>query len=509
MSDYPPEPPRFDPHAPASSGPGGWGSPDTNLPPAPPSAGDWSASAPAYGWTPPPGGWTPPYGNRPYDPAPSFASPTPPPAAPVPAAPTRQHHVLAFLGGLLAATVLILAAVLVKSGFQTTLNTGSAANQTPTAQSPTQSPSSPFGGSGQSNQPSQGSSNNSAGPSSSEVSGAAAKVTPGVVDIDTKLGYQEAAAAGTGMVITSNGDVLTNNHVIDGATSITATLVNTGKTYTATVVGTDVTADVAVIHLQGASNLTTVPIGDSSTVASGDSVIAIGNAGGKGGTPSIVSGTITDLNQSIRASDENGGNSEMLTDLLETDAAIVAGDSGGPMINTKGQVIGIDTAASSSNQYMSQNSTGYAIPINKAIGLAKQIQQGKASATIHIGPNAFLGVQILPADSSQSGGSGTFGGNGFGGGLGNGNSNGSNGSSSTSSSGAQIAGVVAGSPADKAGLAQGDTITSFDGSSVTTPDSLTALTQKHHPGDRVTVGWTDSSGDHHSATITLATGPAA
>ncbi len=495
MSDLPPQPPQYDPNA---SGPAGWVAPETNqLPPTPPAPGNWSATAPAYGWTPPPQGWTPPYGNpQQY---PFTGSPTPAPAAEPVAPSTRQHHVLAFVGGLVAATVLILAAVLVKSGVENTLQTKSASSQNPAA-TPAQ-PSTPFGGNGSSN--SNGANNSSGGTSSlgsGAVSSIAAKVSAGVVDIDTKLGYQQAAAAGTGMVITANGDVLTNNHVIDGATSITATIVTTGKTYTATVVGTDVTADIAVLHLQGASGLTTVPTGDSSTVARGDSIIAIGNAGGTGGAPSVVTGTITDLNQSITASDENGSNAEQLTGLLQTDAAIVAGDSGGPMVSAKGQVIGIDTAASSTNQYMAQNSTGYAIPINKALSIAKQIQQGKASATIHIGPNAFLGVQVTKAGADPTGGSGFFGGNG----SANGNSSGS-----ATSSGAQVADVVQGSPADKAGLQQGDTITSFDGSSVSTPDALTALTQKHHPGDKVSIGWTDSSGQTHTATITLATGPAA
>ena len=506
MSELPPQPPQYDP---SSSGPAGWGSPDdTNpnaLPPSPPSPGNWSASAPAYGWTPPPQGWTPPYGNPPYDQQ-MYGAPTPPPAPPlVPPGATRQHHVLAFLGGLVAATALILAAVLVKSGIQTTLQTNPAASgQNPSASVPSQTPNAPAGGS--SNQPSTNSNNGTSG----AASATAAKVESGVVDIDTKLGYQQAAAAGTGMVITSNGDVLTNNHVIDGATSITATLVTTGKTYTAAVVGTDVTADVAVIHLQGASGLTPVPLGDSSTVARGDSIIAIGNAGGTGGTPSVVTGTITDINQSITAADENGTNSEQLTGLLQTDAAIVAGDSGGPMVNTKGQVIGIDTAASSGNQYMAQNSTGFAIPINKALSLAKQIQQGKASSTIHIGANAFLGVQVVAAGSGQSnqGGIDPFGGNGNGfGGSGNGSSNG--GSSSSSGSGVDVAGVVSGSPADNAGIQAGDTITSFGGATVTSPDSLTTQTQKHHPGDKVSIGWTDSSGQSHTATVTLATGPAA
>src|SRR6516225_7706598 len=172
------------------------------------------------------------------------------------------------------------------------------------------------------------------------------KVDPGLVDIVSTLGDQNAEAAGTGMVVTSSGEVLTNNHVIDGATSIKATDIGNGRTYTAKVVGYDKSDDVAVLQLQGASGLTTVSFGDSSRVHVGQSVTALGNAGGKGGTPSVATGTVTGLNQSITASDEGSGSSENLTGMIETNANIQPGDSGGPLVNSAGQVIGIDTAAS-------------------------------------------------------------------------------------------------------------------------------------------------------------------
>src|SRR5208282_5386207 len=132
----------------------------------------------------------------------------------------------------------------------------------------------------------------------------ASKVDPGLVDIVSTLGYQNAEAAGTGQVVTSSGEVLTNNHVIDGATSIKATDIGSGRTYTAKVVGYDQTDDIAVLQLQGASGLATVSFGDSSQVTAGENVVALGNAGGKGGTPSVAAGTVTALNQSITASDE-------------------------------------------------------------------------------------------------------------------------------------------------------------------------------------------------------------
>ena len=151
-------------------------------------------------------------------------------------------------------------------------------------------------------------------------------------------------------MLSSNGVVLTNNHVINGATAIKVTDIGNGKTYTATVVGYDASHDVAVIQLQGASGLTTASLGNSSTVQTGDNVTALGNAEGKGGTPSVASGTVTALNQSITASDELSGVSEQLTGLIETNAPIQPGDSGGSLVNSYGQVIGMDTAASSSDQ---------------------------------------------------------------------------------------------------------------------------------------------------------------
>ena len=175
----------------------------------------------------------------------------------------------------------------------------------------------------------------------------ASRVDPGLVDVTSTLGYQGAKAMGTGIVLTSNGEILTNNHVINGATSVSVTDIGNGKTYKATVVGYDVSQDIAVLQLSGASGLTTATTGDSSMVKVGDSVVALGNAGGVGGTPSVAAGSVTALNQSITASDEGAATSEQLSGLIETNADIQAGDSGGSLVNSYGQVIGVDTAASS------------------------------------------------------------------------------------------------------------------------------------------------------------------
>jgi S1-C subfamily serine protease len=292
----------------------------------------------------------------------------------------------------------------------------------------------------------------------------------GVVDINTVLGYQGAQAAGTGMVLTSTGEILTNNHVVSGATKISVTIVSTGAQYSATVVGTDPTQDVAVIQLSGASGLPTAAIGDSNSTAVGDQVTAVGNAGGVGGTPSAATGSVTGLDKSITASDENGADSQHLTGLIETDAGIQAGDSGGPLYNASGKIIGMDTAASSNGSA----TDAYAIPIDTALSIANQIEGGNATSTVHIGLPAFLGVSL----------------------------------SEDTGSGAVVSGVASGTPAATIGLAAGDVITAIDGTSVTSDAGLKAALGKHHPGDSVSVTWTDQSGSSHTAKATLVAGPA-
>ena len=362
----------------------------------------------------------------------------------------------------------------------------------------------------------------------------ASRVDPGLVDVVSTLGDEQATAAGTGIVLTSTGEILTNNHVIDGATSIKVTDVGNGRTYTAKVVGYDASQDVAVIQLQNASGLTVASLGDSSTVRTGDNVVALGNAGGKGGTPSVAAGTVTALNQSITASDEGSGNSEQLTGLIETNADIQPGDSGGSLVNAYGQVIGMDTAASSGTQVQSQSGQtaeqAFAIPINEATSIAKQIAAGTTSTNVHIGATAFLGIESQPAsqgsgDSGGFGGSGGSGGSsgfgGFGGSSGSSGFGGSSGSSGSSGfggfgdgqgssvAGVAISGTLSGSPAANAGLAAGDTITSVGGQSVSTAQDISHVLVKYHPGDSISISWVDQSGQTQTANVTLASGPAA
>jgi S1-C subfamily serine protease len=329
----------------------------------------------------------------------------------------------------------------------------------------------------------------------------ASRVDPALVDVVSTDSLQGATSEGTGIVLTSTGEVLTNNHVIEGATSIKAIDIGNGRTYTATVVGYDASHDVAVIQLQNASGLTTASLGDSSTVQTGDSVTALGNAGGKEGTPAVATGTVAALNQSITASDELSSVSEQLTGLIETNAPIQPGDSGGPLVNSYGQVIGMDTAASSNYQFQGQSSTAtqaYAIPINDAVAIAKQIEAGTTSADVHIGATAFLGLET----SGSSSNSGAFGGFGGSGGFGGQNSQ-------SGAAGVTIAGTVSGSPAASAGLTAGDTITAIAGQSVSSAETVAHTLVKYHPGDSISVSWTDTAGQSHTANLTLASGPAA
>ncbi|HEX8080055.1 MAG TPA: trypsin-like peptidase domain-containing protein [Jatrophihabitans sp.] len=302
----------------------------------------------------------------------------------------------------------------------------------------------------------------------------------GVVNITTTVNYGQGRAAGTGIVLSPDGEVLTNNHVIEGSTAITVTVVSTGKSYSATVVGTAPSEDVSVLQLKDASGLATAKLGDSSEVEVGDAVTAVGNAGGKGGTPTAATGTVTALNQSITASDSSGANTERLTGMIEIDADLESGQSGGPLFdNATDSVIGIDTAASSASGRPDNGATtGYAIPIDRALDLADKIESGEESSTVNIGYPAFLGVQLSPAGSSSQG------------------------------PGAQIAGVVDGSAAAKAGLRAGDSITAVDGTAITSASGLSSVLDAHEPGDQVRLGYTDSAGQSHSVTVTLGAGPA-
>jgi S1-C subfamily serine protease len=317
-------------------------------------------------------------------------------------------------------------------------------------------------------------------PPSSSASGApsnaaslARGVDPALVDVNTVMASEGLYGSGTGMVLSRNGLVLTNNHVIEQESSVTVTDVGNGKTYQATVLGYDPSQDIAVLKLTNATGLNTVRLGNSSKIAVRTPVVAVGNAQGKGGTPSYTGGSITAIGQSITASDEING-PEALTGLIEANTRIVPGYSGGPLLNGAGEVVGIVTAGSEGVEFEGVADTTYAIPINEAMRVARQIEAGRASATVHVGPTAFLGVEV---ESASSG------------------------------SGALIVGVISGDPAAKAGLSAGDTITAIDNRVVTSAQSLTTLLLQERPGASVRLQYLDPSGQVHTMTLHPGSGP--
>ncbi|AEV85347.1 serine protease PepA [Actinoplanes sp. SE50] len=374
---------------------------------------------------------------------------------PQPAPPPRRRPVGALVAGALAALM-----VTGGAGFAA----GWGLRSEPVAQQSTR-------GSHLPRDPGDGASS-SAGATDAQVAAVAAKVDPALVDIDTVLGAQNGAAAGTGIVIGADGIVLTNNHVIAGATAITVTDIGDHRAYRAAVVGYDRARDIAVLHLDGASGLATATLAESTPVRQGDPVVAIGNAGGAGGTPGAVGGVVAALHRSITAQDASSGASEQLTDLIEVNAAIRPGDSGGPLLTTDGTVIGVDTAASTGFRYPASGGAGYAIPIDAAMSIVRQIQAGQASDGSHLGATGYLGIGA--ADGAG---------------------------------GAAVRSVVRGSPAASAGLARGDTITAVDGARVGSAAALIERLDRHHPGDRVKLSWTDTAGRTRSGTVALASGP--
>ena len=294
---------------------------------------------------------------------------------------------------------------------------------------------------------------------------AVGQVGPTIVDIDAKLGYQSAVGAGTGIVI-GPSTVLTNNHVVAGATDLTARSIGNGQTFPATVIGFDRSHDIAVLQLAG-GGLQPANIGNSDTVTVGEPIVSLGNAGGVGGTPSAVDGRIAALNQTVSASDALTGSTETLNGLIQVDAAIRPGDSGGPTVNSANQVIGLNTAAT--ENYHLGRGQGFAIPINEAMAIARQIQGGGGSPTVHIGPTAFLGIGVNDANGGA---------------------------------GAVVKQVIPTGPANGAGLAPGDVITSVNGQPVNSATALTNILDQHHPGENVTVGL-----GGRTVNVTLGDGP--
>jgi S1-C subfamily serine protease len=301
---------------------------------------------------------------------------------------------------------------------------------------------------------------------------ATAAQTVGLVTINTILDYDnDEQAAGTGMILSSDGYILTNNHVIADSTNISVTVESTGKTYKASVVGSDTTADVAVLKLTGASGLTPVTFDSSEKVTVGQSIYSVGNAEGTGRLVTAV-GTVGAVNQSLTISSDDGSPSEHLTGMIELQSDVVSGDSGGALFDTRGRVIGMVTAASSGGTPV----TGDAINIAQVLKVVDQIRSGTVSSEIQYGTPAFAGINIASTPSATTG--------------------------------VPVASTFPGMPAANAGIVEGDTITSVNGVAVTTATELSDDIRGYRVGQTVTIAWIDASGVAHSAPVTLVAGPA-
>lgn len=420
----------------------------------------------------PPSG--PPY-LPPQSPPPPFGyghGPTPSPAP-------KRHRVRAAIVAVAALVAGGTAAIVIESqqgGGQTTATTKPAVSSPSNAPaSSTPAPSTPTSNEPSANEPLPTVASQPTTTKTLDTDAIVALVDPAVVDITTALDGGEAA--GTGMVLTPSGLVLTNNHVIEGATEIEVQIGGSGPTHPAHVVGYDPSDDVALIQIEGVSDLTTVAVGDSASLAEGDRVVTIGNALGASGPHAVSTGSIDGLDQTITANDLTG-DSESLSGLIQFDATIQPGDSGGPLVNRSGQVIGMNTAASVSLRRGLQSTAGYAIPIDTALEIAAKIQAGEDSSTIHIGDRAILGVQIV-------------------------------GSRPFDDPGVRVAAVTPSGPAAEAGIERGAIITAIDDTTITTVEDLESALFPRSPGDTVRVSWTDSDGVSHTASLQLVAGPPA
>lgn len=301
---------------------------------------------------------------------------------------------------------------------------------------------------------------------------ASTQVEPAVVRIDTVVDYQQAYGIGTGIVLSPSGEVLTNYHVVQGANTVSATVA--GQSFMADLIGYDRRNDIAVLQLRGAFGLPTAPIGDSTKLVAGEPVVALGNAQGTGSPLTREVGTITSFGQTVNAEDELTGSTDQLNGLIEFAAPVRAGDSGGPVVNRAGQVVGVTTAASV-NFRMGPGGKGFAIPINDAMAIATQIRSRTPSPEVHIGPPTMLGVGVRTAPRDDAG--------------------------------VIIQDVLRGGPAEAAGLAPGDLLTAIDGTPLDSARTLTLVLDQHYPGDVVDLTWLDRSGQQHTGKAPLAAGP--
>ena len=341
-----------------------------------------------------------------------------------------------------------------------------------------------------------------------------AKIEPSVVDVTATLTYDDETASGTGFVIDGRtGLILTNNHVIRDATSVTVTVPATDQAYQADIVGVDVTADVAVLQIRPVAGLPGVPLGDSTTVTAGAQVMSFGNQAGAGGSPAVAPGVITGTDRTIQADDGAAGFSETLHGMLATTARIEPGDSGGPLADSSGTVIGVDTAAGTGGA-----DTGYAIPINAALAAERQITGRQPGQGISLGVDGFLGV-IVGSGTARSPAVQQAQERSVVGGAANRSSSpgcvptrggvGAPARIAPVPAGALVVGVLCDTGAATAGIAAGDVITTADGHQVQSPAALTAIVAGCRPGTVVPVTWVSTAGLARTSRIRLSPAPAA
>lgn len=300
-----------------------------------------------------------------------------------------------------------------------------------------------------------------------DVASIAAIVRESTVDITTSFGTGNRSA-GTGMILTTTGAILTNYHVVAGSTTITVQVDGEGPSYSGKVVGTSRAEDVAVVQLDDASNLRPIQVGNPSALTVGDTVVAVGNALGRTGPLTVTAGTVTALNQTATAADPSTGTSETLTGLIQSSTPLQPGDSGGPLVNTAGQVVGVNTAASLRNR-TGGTGVAFSIPINRALSIANDIRAGRASSVVQIGQPGYLGVQVTRE-------------------------------------GAVVTRVVPGMPAEAAGLVAGDRIVAVNDTPVETSIGLTEALATFRAGDTVNLHWIDAGGSRRTAQVKLSAG---
>jgi S1-C subfamily serine protease len=341
-----------------------------------------------------------------------------------------------------------------------------------------------------------------------------ARIAPSVVDVTATLQYDDETASGTGFVIdAARGLILTNNHVIRDSTVVRVTLPATGHSYPAQIIGTDVPDDIAVLRLIGGPRLPAVAVGDSAALTAGTPVFAIGNQAGIGGSPSFARGVVSATGRTILADDGSTGFTETLHGMVQVTARIQPGDSGGPLADITGQVIGVDTAAGTGTA-----AAGYAIPIDVALRVAHMITAGRPGQGITLGVGGFLGV-VVPSTATaspraQAREEHNLGTDAAGPGpapscLDTEASAGVPVAIAPAPAGALVDGVLCGTAAAAAGIAPGDVITAAGGRPVTSPDSLTALVGAARPGTVMSVTWIAVAGTIRSALVRLDAAPAA